>query len=275
MRNATEHEGDLVQPFIRWAGAKRMHTPALRAMLPERVGTYYEPFMGSAALFFAAKPRSSRLSDTASDLVHTFLEVRDRPREVYEALRPWKVDKAMFYEIRAMRELEGPERAARFIYLNKTCWNGLYRVNSQGHFNVPFGRPKSSNVASLANLLACSSALRGSLSIETKDFEEAVSDSRDGDVVFFDPPYVTGHANNGFVDYNETLFTWADQERLARVAKDLAGRGVFVLLTNAEHDSIRSLYEGSTMVRLDRHSTLASKKEHRRKVSELIIQVSP
>ena len=145
--------------------------------------------------------------------------VRDGPRAVMRALDGWPVDKDSYYAVRALEPTNRFEHAAQFIYLNKVGWNGLYRVNLSGKFNVPYGRPKSSNVADAVNLVRCAATLRGRARLQVADFEASVDDCKRGDLVFFDPPYVTGHSNNGFVDYNEKLLSWDDQERMARLAE--------------------------------------------------------
>jgi DNA adenine methylase len=178
--------------------------------------------------------------------------------------------------VREARSEERFQRAAQFIFLNKCCWNGLYRVNSAGKFNVPYGRPRSDAIVDPANLVACSQAL-GHLGVELRvsDFAEALAEAEPGDLVYLDPPYVTGHNNNGFVDYNEVLFRWTDQVRLAEVARELAHVGVHVIVSNADHDAVLDLYRGFRKHVVERVSTLASNSTRRGRVSEVVLVAPP
>jgi len=271
--NRQDGVGPTGRPFLRWAGAKRAFVGQLSALVPLQFDTYYEPFMGAASLFFFMKPAKAKLSDSATELVKTFRDVRNDPHGVHAAIAQWGVDRETYYEVRRLHNLTGVSRSARFIYLNKTCWNGLYRVNKSGQFNVPFGLPKSQNIVSLDDLLSCSKSLQSAVAITCTDFEQAVEDCRADDFVFFDPPYVTSHSDTGFKDYNETLFSWDDQKRLAECAHRIARKGTKVLVTNADHPAITSLYHSSEVHRLYRHSTLAGSGTHRRAITELVIKV--
>jgi len=187
-------------------------------------------------------------------------------------LQPLKPDPVLFYGIRGGRSSGRIKRAAEFIYLNKTCWNGLYRVNSQGTFNVPYGAPKSDFIADPANLVSCANALRQpAVTLDACDFQQALADSSAGDLVYLDPPYVTSHSNNGFLEYNETIFSWKDQVRLADIAKRLHRKGVHVIVSNANHGPVVELYKGFCVKTFDRSSTLASDVTKRRTVSEVLI----
>jgi DNA adenine methylase len=164
------------------------------------------------------------------------------------------------------------KRAAEFIYLNRGCFNGLYRVNSRGDFNVPYGRPRTTNIIDFKNLRVCSAALRANgVQVRKSDFERAIVKAKAGDLVYFDPPYVTGHNNNGFLDYNEKLFSWPDQQRLAKVAKDLKSRKVNVIVSNANHDGVIELFRGFKWKTISRSSTLAADSEYRGPVSEVVL----
>ena len=258
--------------FLRWAGSKRALLPQIVEALPANFGVYREPFLGSGALFFLLRPERAALSDACSDLVQAFEAVRDDVGAVLRYLEPLKPDKETFYSVRGNRSRGRIRHAAEFIYLNKTCWNGLYRVNSDGEFNVPYGAPKTEFIADPANLRACSKALRApGVSLNTSHFTDALADVSPGDLVFLDPPYVTGHNNNGFIDYNEKLFSWADQERAAECAIKAAQAGAHVIVTNAFHQAVLDLYPGFEMRPLVRHSTLASSASARREVTEAVL----
>lgn len=201
--------------------------------------------------------------------MRTYNAVKASPDEVFAQISRWTVDKESYYEVRRLEADTDVVAAAQFIYLNKTGWNGLYRVNRQGKFNVPYGLPKSSNVTPLATLQAASAALQHA-SISHGDFENSLSSAVAGDLVFVDPPYVTSHNNNGFIEYNEKLFSWDDQVRLAALCTRLAEAGVHIIATNAAHDAVRALYRDFRVTEFSRYSTLAGKSENRRTVSELI-----
>ncbi len=259
--------------FLRWAGSKRLVLPHLVPHIPPRFATYYEPFLGSGALFFLLRPKVAALSDVCRDLVATFQAVRDDTGRVLRhlsALPP--PSPAGYYEVRAHMSTGRFKRAAQFIYLNKFCWNGLYRVNALGQFNVPYGRPKSDSLGDNVNLRACGTLLRISeVTLIASDFEVVTRTARSGDFVFLDPPYATSHSRNGFVDYNEVLFSWKDQLRLASLVHKLRRRGCFVLMTNADHDSIARLYSDYRLVRFERKSTIAAQRTRRGRTTELIV----
>jgi len=276
LTRATKPYSAQPRAFLKWAGSKRLILPALVETLPERFARYYEPFLGGGSLFFLLRPRRAVLGDVCSELIETFKAVRDNPSAVVRYLRPLKPDKSTFYRIRANRSAGRFKRAAEFIYLNKTCWNGLYRVNAAGEFNVPYGLPKTNNVADFENLRACAKVLRQpGVSLRTGDFEGLVAEAARGDLVYLDPPYVTGHSNNAFIDYNEELFSWADQERLAVVAERLRRKGVHVIVSNANHSAVRRLYRHFQIRVISRSSTLASDSSKRRHVKEAILCPRP
>lgn len=210
------------------------------------------------------------MGDQLEPLISTYESVKSHPDDIYRAFEAWPVDRDNYYAVRDMTPAGPIERAAQFIYLNKTAWNGLYRVNRQGRFNVPFGLPKSTNIVPLEALRAASHILR-SADLEHGDFETTLADARRGDLVFVDPPYVTSHNNNGFVEYNEKLFSWADQVRLATTCAELARKGVIVVATNAAHETIRELYADFHIREFSRFSTLAGKPENRKPVTEMVI----
>ena len=261
----------LPRPFLRWAGSKRAHLEHVVDLLPEQFNTYWEPFLGSGALFFLLLPQRAVLSDVCEPLISAFRGVRDGPSGVLRHLHGATVDRDSYYRVRSARPTDRFSRTAQFIYLNKTCWNGLYRVNSQGEFNVPHGRPKTANIVDPENLRACASALRGDeIELLAGDFETVLGDVRRGDFVYLDPPYVTRHNNNGFVDYNENLFSWHDQERLARLAKELVRKGAHVVISNADHDDVVALFADFHHVPFARSSTLASDTAKRGRVREAL-----
>jgi DNA adenine methylase len=261
------------RPFLRWAGSKQRVLDQIVPLLPRGFDRYFEPFAGAASLFFLLRPRQAVLGDACDELVATYCAIRDDVDEVLQHLRRFDpLDKELYYRVRARRSTDPARRAAEFIFLNRAGWNGLYRVNSRGEFNVPYGAPKSPNLIDSENLVECASLLRRrGVRIEHGDFEATLRLCAPGDLVFMDPPYVTSHNNNGFIDYNERLFSWADQVRLAKAAHALADRGVFVMVANANHDGVLALYEDFLVTKIRRSSTLAGRSSARRGVTESII----
>jgi len=258
--------------FLRWAGSKRAVLPQLVELLPRTFRTYREPFLGGGSLFFLLQPQRAVITDSCAELIQTFEAVRDHPGRILQYIDPMKPDKRAFYAMRDQRSRGHIKRAAEFIYLNKTCWNGLYRVNAEGRFNVPYGAPKSDTIVDESNLRACSAALREpGVELAIAQFDSAMEGVAEGDLVFLDPPYVTRHNNNGFVDYNERLFSWEDQVKAAEVAMEAADAGAHVIVTNAYHDEVLDLYEGFDIQSLRRHSTLASASTARGPVREAIL----
>ena len=267
--NANRRFSNEPRPFLKWAGSKQALLNHVVGVLPRSFKNYFEPFLGGGALFFLLEPSQAFLSDACAPLIETFEAVQKNPNAVLRNLKGRRPTKKHYYETRGKSSSGVFKRAADFIFLNKSCWNGLYRVNSDGEFNVPFGWPRTDHIVDASNLRACSLALK-SATLSVVDFEEAVSKAKEGDLVYLDPPYVTGHNNNGFRDWNETLFSWSDQQRLAKLAKYLAGRGVHVVISNADHKEIQKLYSGFSTYRFSRSSTLASSPDKRRTVGEVV-----
>jgi DNA adenine methylase len=258
--------------FLRWAGSKRALLPALLSVAPTHFKVYHEPFLGSGALFFHLKPERAYLCDKCIDLIDTYCAIRDDVNSIIRYLAPLKPRKRLFYHIRNNRSKGRFKKASEFIYLNKSCWNGLYRVNSKGQFNVPFGAPRTDYIADHENLRSCSILLQSSnIHLKCCDFEEALKNVKKGDFVYLDPPYVTNHNNNEFIDYNEVLFKWEDQKRLANIALKMARKGVQVIVSNADHNEIISMYEGFNTMKISRTSTIASDPSKRRKVAEILL----
>jgi len=260
-----------VIPFLNWAGGKRWLATNHLEQFPKDYNRYIEPFLGSGAIYFALQPKHSVLSDINSDLIETYRAIRLYPQDVEDELKKHhdRHCKAYYYEIRSSAFSTIQERAARFIYLNRTCWNGLYRVNLNGKFNVPIGTKK--NVILPTDKYREISKMLKSSELEACDFERTISKAEDGDLLFIDPPYTVKHNNNAFVRYNEALFSWEDQVRLHRCLQAAKKRGAFIVATNAHHKSIEKLYSSdlaSTIV--NRHSGLCADARRRGYIEEFI-----
>ena len=265
------------RPFLKWAGGKRQLLPQILERFPPSCATYYEPFLGSGALFFAlAGRRAFRravLSDRNRDLVDTYVAVRDRLDDLVAALRALSADRDSYYRIRALdpQGLGPAARAARFIYLNRTCYNGLYRVNRAGRFNVPFGRYPKPRILHEENLRAVSRALKRA-DLLSGDFEEATAEARGGDAIYFDPPYVPLSATARFTAYDAAPFGWEEQRRLAALMHRLAERGVFALLSNAGSGPARDLYGSLPCDRVRARRSINSRADRRGHVAEILVR---
>jgi DNA adenine methylase len=228
--------------------------------------------LGGGAVFFHLSPRCAILSDTNGDLVNAYQCVKKHARTIDTRLADLhrRHSKTLYYRIRATRPTDAIEQAVRFLYLNRTCFNGIYRVNLRGDFNVPIGTKDL--VAYPKNYLQeVANCLRHS-SIRIADFEETIDQAMAHDFVFVDPPYTVMHNNNNFVKYNANLFSWTDQLRLASAIKRAARRGAAIMISNADHHSVRELYgDFGNHYRVNRPSVLAADTSHRRQATELLI----
>lgn len=248
----------MIDPFLKWAGGKRWLTSSGGLPVPQHFDRYVEPFLGGGAVFFKLQPEVALLSDINGELIDLYRVVRDEPDALRECLGRHQERHCSdhYYATRAVVPDSLVERAARTLYLNRTCWNGLYRVNRKGEFNVPIGT-KTAVISEAEDFASISRALHHAV-INKCDFSDTISQTVEGDFLFVDPPYTVKHNLNGFVKYNETIFTWSDQIRLRDAVVSAATRGVSVVVTNADHESLRELYaEGFTYRSLSRSSVLS------------------
>ncbi|GLO76574.1 site-specific DNA-methyltransferase (adenine-specific) [Phaeobacter italicus] len=223
-------------------------------------------------MFFALRPDQALLSDLNAELVNTYVSIRDEWRSVETHLREHQAShsKEHYYKVRGDIPEGDAEKAARFIYLNRTCWNGLYRVNLKGEFNVPIGT--KTKVFIEGELESVSLSLKGA-NIKNCDFEERLNESGTGDLVFVDPPYTVHHNMNGFLKYNQNLFSWEDQIRLRDAVVRASERGAKVLVTNAAHYSVIDLYDGvGEMSETDRLSVISGKSSGRGRQAEILVK---
>ena len=256
------------KPLLKWAGGKRKLLHHLAPLIPLTKGRYFEPFLGGGALFFSLTPKLATLSDTNSELIECYKSVKKDPGTVLAELSKLKNDEASYYKVRATSPSSPSARAARLLYLTTLSFNGIYRQNLAGEFNVPYGRKTHVNPAALP-IHAASRALKH-VNLKCCDFEAAAARAVNGDIIYFDPPYTVAHSNNGFVKYNAKIFSWADQERLAQLASELADRGCTVLISNADHPSIHALYPNFKVFTIHRQSVIAASSEHRKQTSECL-----
>jgi len=261
-----------VSPFLKWAGGKRWLIEKHSDIFPLAYNRYFEPFLGSGAVFFYLKPKSGVLSDVNRDLIITYKSVKQKYALVIDKLGKYqhKHSEKFYYKVRTKIENERVAIAARFIYLNRTCWNGLYRENKLGVFNVPKGT--KNNVSLSADDFKGVSKLLKKFTLKCQDFELTINLSQAGDFIFVDPPYTVSHNNNGFIKYNQKLFSWDDQIRLKASLDRASDRGVKFIVSNASHVSLKTLYKDYHQQKLQRASALASSYENRRRTEELIIK---
>lgn len=257
-------------PLFPWPGGKRWLLSRLRSLIPLNYHRYFEPFLGGGALYFALGPPRAQLSDKNDDLIECFRQVRDCPEAMATRLAAMPRDEQSYYKIRSEVPVSAEDRAARLVYLTTLAFNGIYRVNLAGQFNVPYGRRQyGDGIWCLEKLRLYSETLR-TAELVTEDFEGSVSKARPGDLIYFDPPYTVTHNNNGFVKYNDKIFSWRDQERLADVARDLDKRGCHVLVSNAFHPALRDLYGNFQASVVHRTSMMAADISKRRPIQEYI-----
>ena len=269
------------KPFVKWAGGKRQILDELKKHIPQEYDTYYEPFIGGGALLFEMSPKKAVINDSNKELMNVYEVLCDdkKFKKMCGVLNDYEANHSeeFYYEIRnkdrekqKFSRLADYTRAARTIYLNKACFNGLYRVNSKNEFNVPFGKKEKVNTYDGGNLITVSNYLTmNDIKILSVDFEEAVKDAKRGDFVYFDPPYDSDTGT--FNSYTEDGFGKEEQRRLARVFKELDERGVYVMLSNHNTLLVNELYKGYNMHVIEAKRNINSKGEKRGKVEELII----
>ncbi|HZB80576.1 MAG TPA: DNA adenine methylase [Nitrososphaera sp.] len=239
----------LLPLFLKWAGGKLQLIEQFENLFPHNFRNYYEPFIGSGAVFFYVKsklkPNKVILSDTNEELINCFCVVRDKPSELVELLLNHrnKHSKEYYYSVRSMESstLDSLDRAARLIYLNKTCFNGLYRVNSKGQFNVPFGDYENPSIFDKNVLFQASQLLQG-VHLQVMTFEKVLDFAGKDDFVYFDPPYIPLSKTSSFTRYSKSDFSMMEQKRLSEVFRILDSRGCFVMLSNSDHALTRELY---------------------------------
>ncbi len=265
------------RPFLKWAGGKTALLPVLLAHAPPDFGVYHEPFLGGGALFFALYrlgrlQHPARLSDINAELIDTYRALKEDVEAVIRLLDTYPHNEEFYYHLRALDPWQLPlaERAARMIYLNKTGYNGLYRVNRAGKFNVPFGRYKKPNYKDFDNLRAVARALSHA-HVEVAPFEQVLEHAQPGDFVYFDPPYDPVSRTAKFTQYHAQGFTRRDQERLARVFYQLRERGVWVMLSNADTPFIRALYAEAHIVPVQAPRAINSKGHRRGPQPEVLV----
>jgi len=256
-------------PLLKWPGGKRLLLKSIVSHLPRTFGRYYEPFLGGGALFFALRPQNAVLSDNNPELINCYIQVRDHPKKVIASLKELKNSEEAYYRIRAQVPSGQIGKAARLIYLTTLAFNGIHRLNLKGEFNVPYGYKTHLQPCDPVKITRISKTLSFA-QLVCADFGQAVKTATYGDLIYFDPPYTVVHQNNGFLKYNDKIFSWDDQIRLADLARELAKRGCHVLVSNADNPFLKDLYSGFKVQEIKRASVIAASGKFRRCISECI-----
>ena len=272
------------KPFVKWAGGKRQLLPVITNQIPSKFERYFEPFLGGGAVFFSlvAKERKAKwfISDLNSDLALSYVTIRDRVKELVLSLENHAVNytknqSSYYYKVREANPKNEIDKVSRLIFLNKTCFNGLYRVNSKGKFNVPVGRYVNPNIVNKENLFEVSRVLQSKdISIKCQDFEDALKGVGDEDFVYLDPPYQPVSTTASFTSYTDSDFDFSDQERLYAKFKALDKKGVKVLLSNSRSDEIIELFNefSDGIIEINANRFINSVSQKRTGHTELLIK---
>ena len=273
------NKNKLVMPFLKWVGGKRQLISEIDPLLPNRISTYYEPFVGGGAVFLHRQPSKAVINDYNSELINVYETIRDDIDELILDLAIHKNDPDYFYEIRALDRQEGfdelskVKRASRVIYLNKTCFNGLYRVNRAGEFNTPFGRYKNPNIVNEPVLRAVSNYLNSNdITFKSGDFEEALKGIRKGAFVYFDPPYDPVSKSSNFTGYVKGGFDDDEQIRLNELCHKLNSKGIKFLLSNSATPFIKDLYKDFNIIEVGATRSINSVGNKRGEVMEVLVR---
>jgi len=266
---------DRVKPFLRWAGGKTWLTKHIEEFMPDSFENYYEPFVGGGAMFLFLKSKGlikkkAYLSDANAELINAYKIIKNDSENLIKKLECFKNNEKFYYKIRKTVFDNDLENAARFIYLNKTSFNGIYRVNKEGFYNVPFGYRKVKDLFEFDNLLKVGSLFKDTF-FAVRDFKKSCNMAKSNDFIFLDPPYTVAHENNGFVQYNQSIFSWKNQVQLSKLSEKLHKEEVYFIITNAYHNSIKEIYTTGEQISMVRSSTIGGRGATRTKYKEILI----
>lgn len=260
-----------ISPFLRWAGGKNWLVKHLDSLIPQNgFNNYHEPFLGGASIFLSLQPqKESYLSDLNKDLIDTYVSVKNDPKKIIQVLKTFKNTEKFYYFLRDKTYQDPIERAAQFVFLNQTSFNGIYRVNLKGIYNVPYGHRTKDFLQSEVLHLVSNSLRKATLF--HGDFSESQQNIKRNDLVFLDPPYTVSHNDNGFIKYNQKLFSLGDQQRLSELIDFIKREGAFYLLTNAAHTTIIEIFEkGDSLIPLNRANLIGGTNAKRGHTTEYI-----
>jgi DNA adenine methylase len=273
-----------LKPFVKWAGGKRQLMPILSQHLPETYGKYFEPFLGGGAMLFyiiTQNPkRKCHVSDLNSDLILTYITIRDKVEDLISSLKThsdkyYKNSKTYYYYVRDSQPKNQVEKTSRLLFLNKTCFNGLYRVNSKGKFNVPLGRYTNPNIINEENLRAVSGALNSKhIVITCRDFSSILDDAKKGDFVYFDQPYQPVSTTSNFTSYTNRNFTYEDLNRISKICEKLDSRGCKFLLSNSTSTKVFEMFSKRSwkILEIEANRAINSNSKNRTGHSEFLIK---
>lgn len=267
-------------PLLKWAGGKRQLLPEITKHIPQQFKNYYEPFIGGGAVFFYLQPEQAVINDANVELINLYQVIQQQPEALIESLQQHKNNAEYFYQIRALdreranyAKLTAVEKASRLIFLNRTCYNGLFRVNSAGQFNVPFGRYKHPNIVNATSIRAIHQYFsQQQVHILNADFATALEPVSSDDFVYFDPPYDPVSSSANFTSYTNSGFDRQEQRRLKQVCDELNVKGVRFLLSNSATDFIRDLYRDYEVLLISAKRAINSKADGRGAVSEVLVK---
>lgn len=268
---------EIPHPFLKWAGGKRQLISQMHVYFPKNFNKYIEPFVGGGAVLFYLKPKFSVIIDINKDLINCYKVIKANVKELIELLKTHKNEKNYYYKIRALdrdkekfNKLSDLERASRLIYLNRCCYNGLYRVNSKGQFNVPFGKYKNPNFCDKENLIAVSKALKN-VKILHGSFEICLEHAQKDDFVYFDPPYHPISKTSSFTSYTKESFGKDSQQKLFEIFKKLDKLGCKLMLSNSYNEYIQNLYKDYKIITLGARRAINCNAERRGNINVLLI----
>lgn len=266
-------EKKITNAFIKWPGGKRWLVPVLLSICPNKYNTYYEPFLGGGSVYFALEPERAVISDINAELINLYQVMRDEPQQLADRLLQHQRfhNREYYYEMRMVIPEDKISQAARTLYLNRTCYNGMYRVNKNGAFNVPIGT-KNNCTYDIESFSAISKKLQAA-QINCCDFAQCLRKAGMEDLIFVDPPYTVMKKQDSFIKYNQKLFDWKDQERLFLELNEAKKRGSYIVLTNVKYKDIEDMYKeaGYYVETLEHASNIAGKVDKRGNVQELLI----
>lgn len=270
----------LVAPVVKWVGGKRQLLSEIEPLFPKRYTTYCEPFVGGGAVLFSKQPRHAVVNDLNKDLITTYLVIRDDVRTLIELLKQYENTADYFYKVRDLdrdkeqySQLSSVEKAARLLYLNKTCYNGLFRVNSSGEFNSPFGNYKNPNIVNEPVLLAVNKYFcNNDIAFYSEDFASTLKRIKRGAFVYLDPPYDPASDTSSFTGYNKGGFDRKEQIRLKNCCDELSENGIKFMLSNSSTDFIKELYNNYNITTVNANRAINSNGQKRGKVEEVIIR---
>lgn len=269
-----------LQPFTKWTGGKRKLLPIIKSLMPDNYTNYFEPFVGGGALFFELAPQQALINDFNTELINCYQQIKEHPDQLITLLQHHqeKNTKDYYLDLRSVdrdgriEQMTGVEKAARIMYMLRVDFNGLYRVNAKNQFNVPYGRYKNPKIVDSELIYAISNYLnKNSIQIVSGDFEKAVETAKQGDFVYFDPPYIPISETSAFTSYTHEGFSYDDQVRLRDTFKKLSERGVHVMLSNSSSSLVYELYKDFTIHSIEVTRANGAKASSRGKILEVIV----